>query len=48
MSEIRYAFRTLIKAPGPTLVMMLTLGVSVVYHAIGIDPCCRNPRLNLL
>ena len=29
MSEIRYAFRTLIKAPGPTLVMMLTLGVAV-------------------
>ena len=29
MSEIRYALRTLIKAPGPTLVMMLTLGVAV-------------------
>jgi putative ABC transport system permease protein len=29
VSEIRYAFRTLIKAPGPTLVMMLTLGVAV-------------------
>ena len=29
MSEIRYALRTLIKAPGPTIVMMLTLGVAV-------------------
>ena len=29
MSEIRYALRTLIKSPGPTLVMMLTLGVAV-------------------
>jgi predicted permease len=29
VSEIRYALRTLIKAPGPTFVMMLTLGVAV-------------------
>ena len=29
MSELRYALRTLIKAPGPTLVMMLTLGVAI-------------------
>ena len=29
MSRIRYALRTLIKTPGPTLVMMLTLGVAV-------------------
>lgn len=29
MSEIRYALRTLIKAPGPTIVMVLTLGVAV-------------------
>ncbi len=29
MSEIRYALRTLIKTPGPTAVMMLTLGVAV-------------------
>ncbi len=29
VSEIRYALRTLIKAPGPTVVMMLTLGVAV-------------------
>jgi hypothetical protein len=29
VSEIRYALRTLIKSPGPTLVMMLTLGVAV-------------------
>ena len=29
MSEIRYALRTLIKTPGPTVVMMLTLGVAV-------------------
>lgn len=29
MSELRYALRTLIRAPGPTMVMMLTLGVAV-------------------
>ena len=29
MSEIRYALRTLIKRPGPTLVVMLTLGVAI-------------------
>jgi hypothetical protein len=29
VSEIRYALRTLIKTPGPTLVMVLTLGVAV-------------------
>ena len=29
MSDIRYALRSLIKAPGPTVVMMLTLGVAV-------------------
>jgi putative ABC transport system permease protein len=29
VSEIRYALRNLIKAPGPTFVMMLTLGVAV-------------------
>jgi putative ABC transport system permease protein len=29
VSEIRYALRTLIKTPGPTLVMMVTLGVAI-------------------
>jgi hypothetical protein len=29
VSEIRYALRSLIKTPGPTLVMVLTLGVAV-------------------
>ncbi|HEY9466335.1 MAG TPA: ABC transporter permease [Vicinamibacterales bacterium] len=29
MSEIRYALRTVIKAPGPALVMVLTLGVAI-------------------
>lgn len=29
MSRIRYALRTLIKTPGPTLVMTLTLGIAV-------------------
>ena len=29
MSEIRYALRSLVKTPGPTLVMVLTLGVAV-------------------
>jgi predicted permease len=29
VSEIRYALRTLIKTPGPTLVMVMTLGVAV-------------------
>jgi ABC-type antimicrobial peptide transport system permease subunit len=28
VSELRYAIRTLIKAPGPTIVMLLTLGVA--------------------
>jgi predicted permease len=41
VSEIRYALRTLIKAPGPTLVMMLTLGVAigaatVIYSVIDV------------